>query len=251
MFAIGFDIMLDDTALVEVVLPELRAAAATIGLPLIEVTTNLRGLGEHFGCSWGMDYHGAALGTIANLLSPQFSKVLIPSSRTYARLEPWGSHVLVDPLWSTSRMTVAHDGAEATRVEKCRAIADDDAAHQFLRVCHHNYGLGVYNCGRCEKCVSTAASALAAGVGDRFGTLPQPPLSAVLTTEFDVGPACHWRETRAELRRSGHRRLLRYAIDAALLRNRLARPFRRAKARITWAATHPRDLYRRIRKTPP
>lgn len=250
VFAVGFDVMLDDAELAGVVLPELRAAAAEIGLPLIEITTNLRGMGEHFRCGWGPDYHGAALATLANLLSPTFSKILIPSTRTYARLEPWGSHVLLDPLWSTRSLSIIHDGAEATRVDKIRAVADDAAAQRFLRVCHHNHGLGVYNCGECEKCVSTAVSAIAAGVLGKFETLPRPSWNAIASAEIPPGPAIHWRDSLRVLRTARRERTLQRAVDVALARNTLAWPLRRTRARVEWAARHPRQVYQRLSPTP-
>ncbi len=247
VFAIGFDVMLDDVELAELVLPELRAAAAALELPPIEITTNLRGLGEHFRCGWGPDYHGSALGTLANLLSPQFSRVIVPSSRTYAHLEPWGSHVVLDPLWSTSRLEIVHDGAEATRVDKIRLIAPDEVATRFLRVCHHNYGLDVYNCGRCEKCVSTALSARAAGVAASFSTLPQPSAAAILGTSAAPGPTMHWKDTLQDLLRSGRDRQLQALIGMTVGWNTVAEPIRRARRRADWVLKNPGDVYRRVR----
>ena len=152
VFVHGFDVALADTALRARVASDLHRAAAALGLPLFEVETNVRDLSDP-SVQW-LDYHGAALAAVALLLAPWFQTVYVPATMTYATLDPLGSHPLVDPLWSTDDVELVHDGCEANRLEKLRAIARCDAARSFLRVCPKNWG-GAYNCGRCEKCLRT------------------------------------------------------------------------------------------------
>jgi hypothetical protein len=67
-------------------------------------------------------YHGAALAAVALLFQDRLGKILIPPTYSYADLLPWGSHPLLDPLWSTEQTTIEHEGCEATRVEKAAYI---------------------------------------------------------------------------------------------------------------------------------
>ena len=102
---------------------------------------------------------------MALLLSSLFKRIYIPSSETYAHLEPCGSHPLLDPLWSTEHLQIVHDGCEATRIEKVRKIAQHEVALKKLRVCWENKE-NAYNCGVCEKCIRTMISLYAIGALD-------------------------------------------------------------------------------------
>lgn len=179
----GFDIPLADLRLRGAVSTAMRGAAAELGKPLIEVETNIRSLAELHDMSWNW-YHGAALGSVALLLAPRFERVFIPSSYPYFWLEPWGSHPLLDPLWSTESLDVVHDGCEATRTAKVRRIAASDAAVRWLRVCWEHPD-GAHNCGRCEKCVRTMVNLEITGALDRCGTFETPlDLAVVSRTEL-------------------------------------------------------------------
>jgi hypothetical protein len=141
------------------------------GKGLVEVTTNVRPwLDTHIPWALG---HGSMMAAVGHLLSRDFSRIYIPSSHSYADLFPWGSHPLVDPLWSSERVEFAHDGCEATRIEKADLIARSDSALRTLRVCWRNRR-GAYNCGMCEKCVRTMLNLAAAGALDRCTTFPEP-----------------------------------------------------------------------------
>ena len=168
IFVHGFDVPLDSELRVSVSRAA-REAAAAFGLELIEVETDLRRLIDRY-ISWEL-CHGAALASVALLFQERFRRVLIPSTHSYADLTPWGSHPLLDPLWSTELTEFIHDGTHATRLEKCLALADSDIALRHLRVCWENRN-GSYNCGECEKCLRTMISLAAAGALDRCATLP-------------------------------------------------------------------------------
>mgnify|MGYP005815298273 CR=1 FL=1 len=216
----GFDVPLSATSFRAEVSERLRDAAALLGLPLLEIETDLRALGDQTGVVWP-EYHGAALATIALLLAPRFSRVLVPATHTYGHLEGLGSHPLLDPLWSTDEVEVVHDGADATRVDKVRAVAGEEAARRHLRVCWENPD-GAYNCGRCEKCVRTGVAIRIAGVEGRFDTVPPPSLRTVATT-LPTGRGSEWADLRDDLRRSEPSPRLGAAIALARARHRLAR----------------------------
>ncbi len=167
IFVHGFDVQLDDIPLREKVSQALREVARDLRKPLIEVETNLRTFSEPHA-EWG-EFHGNALASVTLLLSPQFRKFYIPSTYAYAQLHPWGSHPLLDPLWSTDNTEIVHDGCEATRIEKVAQISSCEIVLRSLRSCYRNPG-GAYNCGQCEKCIRTMALLRAVGVLDRCTT---------------------------------------------------------------------------------
>ena len=137
-----------------------REVAAGFNKVLIEVETNLAECLEEISPSFiaaGGDAHGAVLASIALLLSPQLKKVYIPSSYPYSNLNPCGSHVLLDPLWSTEDLEIVHDGCEATRVEKAALVAQSEIALRNLRVCLFKPEDGL-NCEQCEKCLRSMAA---------------------------------------------------------------------------------------------
>lgn len=218
IFVHGFDLPLGRVALRGEISRKLRLAAAELKKPLIEVETNLRAFSDRH-VPWEM-YHGAALASVALLLSPRFSRIYIAGTRHSADLVPWGSHPDLDPLWSIENMAVEHDGTEATRPEKVKAIAADTTALKYLRVCWENRG-GRYNCGRCEKCLRTMVSLRIAGALDRCATFAR---GLDLTAVARLVPPDHLRyhveENLRIVEQSGADTLLANALRQSLGRGR-------------------------------
>lgn len=132
-----------------------REVAKKVNKVLITGKTNIRNL---FPISWDFYYHGAGLSSVALSLSSGLAKVLIPSARSYNDLIAQGSHPLLDPLWSTERMEIIHEGGESNRSEKiAKLVGHDPLALAYLRVCVSNYG-DAWNCGNCPKCIRTMIS---------------------------------------------------------------------------------------------
>lgn len=192
----GFDFWLDDHGLRQQVSGELRNMASELGKPLIEVETNLREFTDQF-LDWGLHSFGSGLASIALLLSGGLKKMYIPSSESYAHLEPCGSHPMLDPLWGTESMEIVHDGCEATRGEKARHVAQSTVAMNHLRVCYQNllekgrYGERPekWNCGRCEKCVRTMLNLYVADALDKcptFRTALTPELIRNTDPKYDL-----------------------------------------------------------------
>lgn len=215
----GFGTLSDETPLGAMIRDRVREAARLLGLPMIEVTTDLRHFADACGVSWD-EYHGSALATIALLLSPHFSRVLIPATNTYTDLVPLGSHPLLDPLWSTERVEIVHDGADASRIEKLRTAAGHPAGRAHLQVCweHRNER---YNCGVCEKCVRTGVGVRLAGLEGAFPDVPVPTIRQVALTRL-AGRGLAWKDLAAAARESDER-TLSWAIRAARARHRVAR----------------------------
>ena len=150
---IFIDMRLDDPVLREKISARIRRVAAAFGKNVIAIETNVRELIRPY-VKWGPLGHGSVLAAIGHLLSPSFRRIYIPTSLTYAHLPPWGSHPVLDHLWSTELLEFVHDGCEANRVEKVGRLSDCDIALENLRVCWKNHDAS-YNCGRCEKCLRT------------------------------------------------------------------------------------------------
>jgi Polysaccharide pyruvyl transferase len=182
----GFDVPLERTDVTAMVRERIAATAAELGKELVRVETNVRELSDPY-LPW-VTYYGAALGTVALLLSGEMSRVLIASGLTHPGLYENGSHPLLDHLWGADRVEIVHDGAALSRVAKLRLLADDPTARRMLRVCWQNPG-GAYNCGRCEKCLRTMVTLEILGVRDRFEAFPDSlDLDAVAATELTNRP---------------------------------------------------------------
>jgi len=123
--------------------------AADIGKKLIVIQTNARIFSSERRIDWCFS-HGPCLATIAPML--KFERVLIPSTHTYDELFPWGSHPLMDPMWSTGSNSIVHDAAGFRRSEKMRDLCADQMLLDQLQVCWHD---SINNCGKCSKCVRT------------------------------------------------------------------------------------------------
>jgi hypothetical protein len=168
IFVRGFDIKLHKPDVQAAVLPVMRAVAAQMNKTLVEVSTNIREFSDSL-VDWGLDYNGAAVAAVALLLAPTLNKVYVASSHSETDTFRWGSHLFLDHHYSTETLSLIHDGAKATRVEKVAAIADDRLVQQTLRVCFRNKG-GAYNCGRCEKCLRTMINLRVAGALEKVVT---------------------------------------------------------------------------------
>jgi hypothetical protein len=155
--------------------PELRgrvhAVASAVKTDVIVVETNAPSLGEGL-VTWSF-YHGASLAAIALLLGDGFSRSLVASTHAYQELVPWGSHPLLDPMWSTEEVAIVHDGCEALRTEKIAYLGAHPLALDNLRVCWNHDSLA-YNCGVCEKCLRTMVALHIAGALDRCSTFAEP-----------------------------------------------------------------------------
>ncbi len=169
IFVHGFDLLLADTDLRERVLTMVRRAAGRLALPLIEIETDLRTLSNPTA-RWEL-YHGGAFAALALLLAPHFRKVHIAGPDSILRLYANGTHPMLDPLWGTEAVELVPD-ATAERWEKLLYLANCGFDCSDLRVCYENRG-GAMNCGRCDKCVMTAAMTRALGISAAFPSLPR------------------------------------------------------------------------------
>ncbi len=205
----GFDVPASESATFARCLDGIQAGAEVFHKPLRVVKTNLREWSDlwfknHNSSPWSM-YHGAALAAVG--LALRASHVVVGSSYSYAQLHPWGSHPLLDPLWSTEGTDIFHDGTELTRVDKLLLIARFPALLDNIRVCWIDSA--AYNCGRCEKCLRTMIALEGLGKLTECRAFPVTTVDPGLVRDVrvDESAAHHWRELlalplRPELRRA-------------------------------------------------
>ncbi|HEC12979.1 MAG TPA: hypothetical protein ENI80_06960 [Acidiferrobacteraceae bacterium] len=178
IFVHGFDVNLGDVEHRNRVSRLVNRVGGELGVNVIEIETNLRSLLDRY-VSWNMA-HGAAMAAVAHLLSPLFSRIYIASSFSYDMIFNWGSHPLLDPLWSSGTLQLIHHGCETKRVDKVAYISAYDIVMKNLRVCYknlsypkggHDWG---YNCGVCEKCLRTMTALRVAGKLEECRTFARP-----------------------------------------------------------------------------
>jgi hypothetical protein len=223
VFVHGFDIPLSEVEVFERTAHDAREILASIGVPLIPISTNLR---ELVG-TWH-DTHGACLAACLHLLGGGYCEGVIASSHSAETLRfPWGSNPLTDPLLSSESFDVHYDAVEFDRMDKAEGIRDWDEAMARVSVCWEGE-LG-QNCGRCIRCVGTAlcfaakgveppkvlsVGSLVAGIRElrdsRIGRMPVERLDEILREARATGRASEWGESLAEcIRHQRRRRALR------------------------------------------
>ncbi|AHG88414.1 hypothetical protein J421_0877 [Gemmatirosa kalamazoonensis] len=167
VFVHGFDIPLANDAGFARAAASLERAADAMGKHLVLAATNLRET-RFAATDWSKLSHGAALAGVAHALGARYGTVLIGSSAGYRDLRFWGSHPLTDPLFTSSRVRVVHDGPAFMRVEKTEYVARSPIALRHLRVCYQSPTGD--NCGRCNGCYRTMLALEALGALDACAT---------------------------------------------------------------------------------
>jgi hypothetical protein len=216
----GFDVRLHEEAFRAQVEEKIELACRLLGKRRIEVETNVRDFGDPY-TKWDYHNHGAGLASAALLLEPVIGKIYVAATHAYAQLIPWGSHPLLDPLWSTEDLTFVHDGCGTYRFEKIERLARSQAAMKTLRVCLDRRS-GRYNCCRCYKCLRTMVSLKAIGALEKCETFESSlDLKALKRMKVSrENPMIFARENLIELDRLGNQPEL-----ARILRNQIAGQF--------------------------
>ena len=178
----GFDISRLHNEMWDRIFDNARRVAGRTGLQLAEVTSNVRDLGRYQIWSF---LHGPALAAAAHVLTGHIGTVFVSSSFPYDRLEPWGTHPLTDPLWSSESLEVVHFGADRSRIQKLSQLADDESVLESLRVCLAGESRD-YNCGECSKCLMAMAILAANGRLRDCATLPDE-VDLRLLARMDLG----------------------------------------------------------------
>ncbi len=216
----GLDIKLDKTDEFRALRDALVRATDGLGMDFVEVATNVLQTSWQRRVNCWHRFHNCALASIAHALSGRYARLLVPSSHRYDYTMPWGSHPLTDPLLSSSRTKIIHDGAGFSRVEKTETLIESEAALNSLQVC---WATGCYrNCEACSKCYRTMTTLFLLGALDRCprfrsSNIDKRKVAKIFTREEN--DRAFLREVRALAVRTGHPDIAR-AIDRGFRRSR-------------------------------
>jgi len=201
---------------------KVNKTARELGKDFVAVRSNVQQVCLKLRLSWNY-IHGPFLCLLSASLGVR--KFYIPASYTYADLKPWGSHPLLDPMWSTSVTEIVHDGAHMRRSEKTESISSHPVLLGQLQVCWDSQ---VENCGRCSKCARTLLVLRTLGVDNApFPASSPQTLTRLVGPSSDLG-ASFIRDLilffqdkgRPELAAPLVRRLRRYRLKTVLARAR-------------------------------
>lgn len=206
-------------------------AAERVGCELVVVESNARQLTEPL-MDWNFG-HGPFIASAG--LAVGVSTFLLPATFHFGVFAPLSSHPVL-PKWSTERTAIVHDGAEATRLQKVRFLADHPVALETLKVCYE--ADTEFNCGRCQKCLVTMTALHIAGVLDSCPTFPVPLsrraiLGLPLTT---VAGRIWWTDILPALGPSRRDRQLWRAIQVTMAKADLRASVKEGKAALHSAA---------------
>jgi hypothetical protein len=248
VFVHGFDIDLADSRRRDAAISTVREVAERMGKELVEVETNLRSFSDNHA-DWIL-YFGSAMASVALLLQRDFRRVFFAAGFAHSDWAqyppPAGSHPGLDPLWSTEATEIVHAGADATRIEKIRYLADQPLAMDHLLVCYQGAG-EPYNCGRCGKCLRTMTSLRLVGGLERCRTLPDEiDLDAVAAMWDRSGSQPQFIEQNLRLARERDPELAR-ALRSALEDHRLRWELERWRERARLARARVRRTMRQWR----
>jgi hypothetical protein len=189
MLVHGFDIPVDRSDIFATVARRVAQMLESMGVPMLDISTNFRALGQHWE-----DAFGLAAASCLLLIHRDFDTGVLASAEPYdTLLMPWGSSPVTDPLIRTESFSIRHDGAEYDRTEKIEflSLEADPEVLAGLRVCWEGEELD-RNCGRCEKCIRTALNFWAAGAS---GTTPEHlSTRADLVSTLDIRNSAQLRE---------------------------------------------------------
>jgi hypothetical protein len=234
----GFDPTLDNEAVWQETRAHVAAVAARLEKRLVVCETNLRTIADKGRSNWGRRraadtfwdecVQGSAYASVGLLLRSRIEALMIPATRAYDRLSPWGSSPLLDRFWSSDAVEVVHDGAETNRFKKIATVAACDLALDGLRACDRPGS--VYNCGRCEKCLYALLALRLCGSLHRARSFPEAtPISALLETVIDPAARTQYQDLLMEAFRVGDRDLAQLVKVALSRRFSFQRGVARAK----------------------
>jgi hypothetical protein len=220
IFIKGFEPMHD----ADVVDEEARRAALVaerIGLPLTLVSaTFLDAVVPPIGNL--DDATAPMLALSALMLGGGVGTVVIPSSDSAVTMGPNGTGPALDPLLSTEAVALAYDSTALGRVDKGLWLARErpDLLAE-LKVCFHERGPA--NCGRCQKCLLTMATLVAADALEHAHQFPDEIDVDALREKKIRGaqPLIEWATLARELERTGRAPEL-----LEIVRERIAEPGR-------------------------
>lgn len=161
-----------------------ESAAASVGLPFIGLSTNLRSEVDRFA-GWERT-HGAVLLGTALVLSPLLGRMVITPTLSDRQPIRHGSTPELDGCWATERTAVITADPSLTRTGRARIVVRRPALARTLKVCWQADVRG--NCGRCVKCLMTM-TALASVAAPNPSEAFDAPLSLEAIRSLTPAPA--------------------------------------------------------------
>lgn len=173
----GYDIALHNQARQDEATRSLQDVARSLGIPVIQIKTNLRQHPYFNKAKWGQT-QGSAEAAVAHLLEPFYQDFTLSSSSRISEPQPTGSSCQTDYFLGSKIISFHKWGSDLSQAEKMERIADHPLVRQHLRVCWQSTE-PASNCGRCAKCVAALVSLTWAGKFDllknRFQEIPSLP----------------------------------------------------------------------------
>jgi len=164
----GFDIFLDHAEALDKASIMVKGGADAFGKNFVQIETNIHDFSKEFA-HWPNHYHGSAMAAMALLMSARNPRFYFAATHSYADMFPWGSHPLLDHLWSNDDSEIIHHGAEATRLEKVYRIVREPEVLKHLNIGQFQGALPKdYRPG--EKVLRTLIALDLAGVLDKAET---------------------------------------------------------------------------------
>ncbi|MDP2809181.1 MAG: hypothetical protein Q8O34_03440, partial [Rhodocyclaceae bacterium] len=219
----GFDIGVHDEAQFQPLAQSLRKNAATMAFNHIVVRTNLREPNTVFRTHWGPLTFGVGLAFIGLLMEARLDELVLGSSYSYGSLVPWGSHPMLDPLFSSSAMRIVHDGACHSRFQKTAVVAKLPLEIVSLHVCQAQLD---GNCSECEKCFRTMLALDILGQRERFSQYfdwNRYNIDRIQTIIISAGGRVFYEELLLAAQ-TGGRPDIAHALDHAFKRSRALSP---------------------------
>jgi hypothetical protein len=227
----GFDLPVKNEKAFDVAFDRSRIMLDSLGMEIIPLTNNLRGLGSLFE-----DSHGTILVSCLALLQKRFPVGLVADSDAYYHMVnpgafPYGSNSLSDRFLSSNAFTILPDGAGFSRFDKIQALSSWSEAMSNLRVClGHNPDTRAYNCCKCEKCIRNILAFRVLGLGLPACFEQDVSNSQILRMRYTHPARFEFFSLVVEkARRSGIRASWVQAVRLSILLNRLQLPFRRSE----------------------
>lgn len=229
----GYDVKTHYREYWESTLPDIRASARAVGKPLLVMESNLREISHYEGIRTRKGrinpgfYRfgrtgpiGVYLAALARTLMPFCERFFIGSTNAHDHLVPFGSHPELEPMWSTSRQQIVHDGEDCNRVQKVDYLARNfPESLANIRTCLR-ITPGKLNCSRCFKCLGTMAEIRLCGA-EHLATGFEWPLDLEALSRADTDHAGYplWERVRLEALEQGDHELAK-AVRSAMRRPR-------------------------------
>jgi len=188
---VAFGLEQDDPEKFEHFLTMLENLANKLNVNLIPVYTNvyLNYREEDSRNNWNFwtyEFQGAALSSIAHMLSNRLDFISIASTYDLSTQMPHGLHPLISPNFSSENLQIRHDGVLYSRLEKVKLVAEHYPYPIELRVCNRykQFKEGDLNCGKCNKCIITMLEFLVLGELEKMETFPVNNVTADMIIKY-------------------------------------------------------------------